>query len=154
MNNIKTWIVGETQAADFLKKQGYKIIDKNCKICGSEIDIVAILPKSAQKRQIIQGFKKRKFENNKEKRFFKKAIISELKELKDMWVFVEVKARSSKKIGEPFEAVMKQKQHNIERGVLAYLKSHNHKNLPYRIDVVSIVDGEICHITNAVESSR
>ncbi|MBQ9789995.1 MAG: YraN family protein [Clostridia bacterium] len=153
MNDVRTWILGEEQAVSFLKKKGFKIVEKNCKIGGSEIDIVAILPKSVQKRQIIGNFKERKFDSLSDKRFFHKAIISEIKELQDMWVFVEVKARSSKKFGEPFEAVGRGKQHNLERGVFFYLKKNNHKNLPFRIDVVSVVDDEITHIENAVNAS-
>ena len=50
MNNIKVWVQGEVVAERFLKDKGYKIIDKNCKICGSEIDIVSILSKKHQKK--------------------------------------------------------------------------------------------------------
>ena len=151
MNNIKTWVEGEVKAAEYLKKIGYKIIDKNCKICGSEIDIVAILSKKEQKILLINEFKSRKFEDKKQELFHKNSLKREIKSLKDKLVFVEVKFRSSKKFGAPYESVGKQKQHNLVRGVLAYNAKFNIKNLPIRIDVISIVDDQIEHITNAFD---
>ncbi|MCP4216797.1 MAG: YraN family protein [bacterium] len=32
---------GERTAAEYLKKNGYKIIDHNYKVCGSEVDLIA-----------------------------------------------------------------------------------------------------------------
>ena len=57
MNNKKVWIDGETKAENYLKKLGYKILEKNCKIGGSEIDIVSKLPKKPQKVKLIKEFK-------------------------------------------------------------------------------------------------
>ncbi len=41
MGNIQTGNYGETLACDFLKKQGYQILERNYRIRGGEIDIVA-----------------------------------------------------------------------------------------------------------------
>ena len=152
MNNIKTWIVGEEKATEYLLDNGYKIVDKNCKIGGSELDIVAILPKNQQKKELLIDFKNRKSSDKVLLKMQKTAVNAEIKELNDVLVFVEVKARSSGKFGKPYEVVGKQKQHNIERGVQAYCKKFNHRNLPCRIDVISVVDDEIEHIKNAFES--
>ena len=154
MLNKKVWIDGETKAEKFLIKQGYKIIDKNCKIGGSEIDIVAILPKKQQKSKLMQEFKQNKHEGRyttkEELKFFKKVLMNNIKELNDMLVFVEVKARFSKKYGYPYEAVDKEKQHNLERGCVAYIKNKK-MNMQARIDVISVIDDEIVHIENAFD---
>lgn len=41
MNNKRTGNYGESLACEFLKKQGYKILERNYRIRGGEIDIVA-----------------------------------------------------------------------------------------------------------------
>jgi putative endonuclease len=52
-------------------------------------------------------------------------------------VFVEVKARSSNKFGEPFEAVNSQKQDRLRRIALWYIKNEGGER-SVRFDVVSI----------------
>lgn len=155
MFNKTVWVHGETIAENFLKNKGYKIIDKNCKIGGSELDIVAILPKKQQKTDLITNFKQQlkddEFKDKYEKKFNKIKLLNQIKVLKDIIVFVEVKARFSKKFGNPYEAVDEFKQHNLARGCTAYLLKNNKKNLPSRIDVISVVDDEIIHIENAFE---
>lgn len=41
MSNKQTGNYGETLACEFLKKQGYKILERNFRIRGGEIDIIA-----------------------------------------------------------------------------------------------------------------
>ena len=41
MSNTQTGNYGETLAVEFLKKQGYRILERNFRIRGGEIDIVA-----------------------------------------------------------------------------------------------------------------
>jgi len=155
MLNKKIWIDGEVRAAEFLKKKGYKIIDKNCKIGGSEIDIVAVLPVKVQKNELIEEFrykvKHKKFSDKYEQKFSKTVLKNNLKTLKDIIVFIEVKARFSKKFGYPFEAVDEKKQYNLERGCVSYLKKNNLTDVPARIDVISVIDADIVHIENAFE---
>ncbi len=42
MNKTQQGAYGEELACDFLKKQGYKILERNFRIRGGEIDIIAI----------------------------------------------------------------------------------------------------------------
>ena len=42
MNKTQQGAYGEDLACDFLKKQGYKILERNFRIRGGEIDIIAI----------------------------------------------------------------------------------------------------------------
>ena len=41
MNNIKKGSFGERLVEEFMKKNGYKIIEKNCRLGKKEIDIIA-----------------------------------------------------------------------------------------------------------------
>lgn len=47
MNNVELGAIGEQKACDFLKKQGYKILDRNVRFNRqSEIDIIAMKSKT------------------------------------------------------------------------------------------------------------
>lgn len=111
--NIQTGKQGENIAADYLKKQGYKILETNkrfSRFC--EIDIIA--------------------------------------QDRDTLVFVEVKTRSSNKLGVPEEAVTRDKYNHIKTGLFTYLKE-NPDYKKYRIDVISIIlkpKVEIKHLKN------
>ena len=90
MNNRRVWIEGETRAENYLKKSGYKIIDKNYKIGGSEIDIIVKLPKNIQKKQLILEFKDFIRTNNLDKRefkFHKNILKNNIKNLNDIQIF-------------------------------------------------------------------
>ncbi|HMK55450.1 MAG TPA: YraN family protein [Dissulfurispiraceae bacterium] len=70
---------------------------------------------------------------------------------KDTTVFVEVKARSSSRFGEPFEAVDSRKQERLRRIALFYQKRAGAESA-IRFDVISIKDGSertIDHIEGA-----
>ena len=78
----------------------------------------------------------------------------------DSIVFVEVKTRRSTAAGTPMEAVHREKQAQITRLALAYLKRRNLLNHRARFDVVSIVwpaiageTPQLTHIQNAFEAS-
>ena len=111
--NIQTGKQGENIALDYLKKQGYKILETNkrfSRFC--EIDIIA-------------------FD-------------------RDTLVFVEVKTRSSNRLGIPEEAITKTKYNNIKTGLFKYLQE-NPDCKKYRIDVISIIlkpKLEIKHLKN------
>lgn len=73
-------------------------------------------------------------------------------------VFVEVKTRRSHQAGSPLEGVTRQKQRQLTRLALAYLKRHKLLEQRARFDVVGITwnaDGsepEIQHIEHAFEA--
>lgn len=77
----------------------------------------------------------------------------------DTIVFVEVKTRKSMSAGHPAEAVTAQKQRQITRAALAYLKGHGLLECRVRFDVVAIVlpsgDGtpQISHYRDAFEAT-
>jgi putative endonuclease len=70
------------------------------------------------------------------------------------WVFIEVKARRSRRYGAPVEAVTSHKQHQISATALLYLSRHGLLEAPARFDVVGIdladiVRPQIVHIKDA-----
>ncbi|HHU69754.1 MAG TPA: YraN family protein [Thermoanaerobacterales bacterium] len=72
---------------------------------------------------------------------------------KGVYIFVEVKTRTSIEFGLPLEAVNKKKQKKIRDIALFYLKSKNINNFNCRFDVLSVIlkgnKYEINHIKNA-----
>jgi len=59
-------------------------------------------------------------------------------EIRDIVVFVEVKARRNQKYGRPAEAVTPNKLKRIERTALWYMSAHKLHHRPARIDVVEV----------------
>jgi len=72
---------------------------------------------------------------------------------KKAYIFVEVKTRTSKKFGLPFESVDKRKQRKVKNVALFYLKNQNIKDFNCRFDVFSVImennDFTVDHIKNA-----
>jgi putative endonuclease len=90
----------ESYAIALLKKNGYKILEKNFRNKFGEIDVIA-----------LDG---------------------------DTLIFVEVKARSSRKFGLPQEAVGVRKLYKIKRVGQFYLMTHPNSPTKQRIDVVAL----------------
>lgn len=68
----------------------------------------------------------------------------------DMFVFVEVKYRSSKKYGYAVEAVNYRKQQVIRQVAVYYLTTRYRRcDIPCRFDVIGIDGTNITHIKNA-----
>ena len=59
---------------------------------------------------------------------------------KETLVFVEVKTRSSERLGSPEEAVTVKKQQQISKAALDYLEKHELFDCQARFDVVSVID--------------
>lgn len=92
---------GEDIAVEFLKKQGFKIIDRNFRIRGGEIDIIAID--------------------------------------QDTLTFVEVKTRSSKEFGTPFEAITPWKLRTLIKSAQFYKVKHPKLPESMRIDAIAVI---------------
>jgi len=61
---------------------------------------------------------------------------------RDTLVFVEVKTRTREDFGRPLEAVKRQKQRQISRGGLAWLRMLDNPDILFRFDVVEVVLAE------------
>jgi putative endonuclease len=57
----------------------------------------------------------------------------------DTLAFVEVKTRSSEEFGQPSEAVNADKQHNLSRTALEYLREIGNPNIAFRFDIVEVI---------------
>lgn len=141
MNNIKTWMQGETFAKDFLIKKGFIILEQNFRTKLGEIDIIALDPKQ---RQI-------KLANDKvEKEQLNVNLKTQLNELiEDTIVFVEVKARENAFLWNPLDSIDKHKQFNIKQVANFYLGMKNLLDKSVRFDVITVSGDEINHIENA-----
>ncbi|HTY45369.1 MAG TPA: YraN family protein [Patescibacteria group bacterium] len=76
----------------------------------------------------------------------------------DTFCFIEVKSRHSSRKGLPQEAVSRQKQRQISKNALFYLKAHKLMDKRARFDVVSVMDNggslKLDLIKSAFELSR
>lgn len=119
---------GETIAANYLKRQGMRILHRGYRSPLGEVDIIAIDRRS--KNKLKPG----------------------VKEL----VFVEVKTWSRPSPGEgPADAVNAKKQIRLTRLAIEYLKLHRVLESPARFDVVEVVlePLSIRHFKNAFEAT-
>ena len=112
---------GEEYAVSLLISQGWKIVERNFRIRGGEIDIIAIDPGSDADPM------------GKEKSL----------------VFVEVKTRSSSDFGEPLEAIGYHKIRALLKATQFYKLKHPKLPDLMRIDAVSVMlnnEGELLDI--------
>ena len=143
MNNLGYGALGEKKAEFYLRKNKYKILSKNCKFAGSELDIVAICSKKTQKLQILKRYKNGEIKSKEQLKYL-------IKSLEEILVFVEVKYSSTKVFGEPMERVDAFKQRQLIKAAEGFIHK-NQMNMPCRFDVISIVGDKITHIENAFE---
>lgn len=121
----KIGTIGENAAIEFLKRKGFKILDRNFRTPYGEIDIVASTlsqptNKTLQKTEII---------------------------------FVEVKMRTSVTFGTPEESMTCRKISRLEKAIKIYLqKKYWIKN--WRMDFIGIMldkKGRILHIEHTID---
>jgi len=74
---------------------------------------------------------------------------------KDIIVFIEVKTRITKRFGEPFESITKEKKYRIFKIALFYLtKNKNLSHLQIRFDVISILFKNQYYIKHIIDAFR
>lgn len=105
---------GEEIAANYLRKLGFKIIDRNFRARNTEIDIVALDPSahSASSGQAGSG--------------------------QVTLVFVEVKTRTSNQFGTPLEQITYWKLKSLVKAAQYYKMTHQKLPDLMRIDAVSV----------------
>ncbi len=64
-------------------------------------------------------------------------------------VFIEVKMRSSREFGEPWEFVDWRKQQILRRAAEEFIADHNLGQYAYRFDIVSVIGNEAALFRNA-----
>lgn len=121
MDTKKLGNAGEDLAVRFLEEAGHEILDRNYRIRNGEIDIISR-------------------EKQEKDRFG----------ITEYLVFTEVKTRSGKNAGDPYEAVGREKQRKILKAAERYLYEKKLPvDTPVRFDVISIVKEEITWYKNA-----
>ena len=73
-----------------------------------------------------------------------------------VYIFVEVKTRSTTSFGRPAEAVSLRKQRNMTLAAQHYIQKNKIDDFPVQFDVIEVLNGEgnssINHIKNAFEA--
>ena len=150
MFNELVWKDGEKKTVQFMQKRGFKVVKTNFSCVGVELDVISILPKEVQKKNLKIKLKKLlKQADKKEKKMLKVSYKTLMKQAKDLLVITEVKARSSDKFGEGKESVSEQKQFNIVRGARYLQTLPEFANYQIRFDVASVDAGDIDYIEDA-----
>ncbi len=151
MFNKITWKEGEALAKKYMQENGYKIIFTNFQCVGAELDIVAILPRREQIKRLEAELKANlNQEQDKQTRAFFKANFKNLKKnLRDILVITEVKARSNSAFGTGLEAVDKNKVYHMKRGADVLLQRREFSSLQVRFDIASVDDNKVTYYENA-----
>jgi len=149
MFNDITWKESEQKVQEYMKNKGYKILLTNFSCVGVELDIVAILSKSAQKNILKEQTKQRILEDKKNKSIYKNSLKNALKQLGDLLVITEVKGRETDKFGLGLDSISDKKKSNIIRGARFLQMDKKYEKYQIRFDVASVDSGKVTYIENA-----
>lgn len=143
-----TWKDGEKRVQDHMKRKGYKIIYTNFSCVGVELDIVAVMPRKVQIRNLKREFKQKMIDDRSRKSMYGHSLASSIRLVEDILVITEVKARETDKYGLGMDAVSDYKKHNLTRGARYLQKDKRFEKMQIRFDVASVDGGEITYIEN------
>ena len=144
MNTRFAGDVGEKIAADYLEKEGYKILESNAKYCDCEVDLICACYTDENGNLI-----KRNTKNKFVEKVHKLLKIQPLEKGERTIVFVEVKTRYGKEFGSAEEAVTAYKAGRYVTAAKSYLSQKHISGTNVRFDIVAIDDEGIRHIENA-----
>lgn len=144
MNTRFAGDVGEKIAADYLEKEGYKILERNAKYCNCEVDLICECYTDENGNLIRRNAK-----NAFVEKVHKLLKIQPLKKCERTIVFVEVKTRYGSEFGSAEEAVTAYKAGRYVTAAKAYLAQKRISGTNVRFDIIAIDDEGIRHIENA-----
>lgn len=144
MNTRFAGDVGEKIAADYLEKEGYKILERNAKYRDCEVDLICECYIDENGNLIKRNAKNRFVE-----KVHKLLKIQPLNKGERTIVFVEVKTRYGKEFGSAEEAVTAYKAGRYVTAAKSYLAQKHISETNVRFDIVAIDDEGIRHIENA-----
>lgn len=158
---------GEQTAAEYLKKKGYKIIERNARYCGCEVDIICecrtnengeALPCKSRAKGLSALFSKQKssketksassMQTNSDGEKQKKFKFSKQKGNRVI-VFCEVKTRCGEEYGAGIEAVTPYKVGRYVTAAKAYCSQKFSMNVEVRFDIIEVSDRGVLHIPDA-----
>lgn len=96
----------------------------------------------------VKYLKDKKYKIIKQNYVTKIGEIDIIAQLKDITVFVEVKARKSNRFGYPREAINLAKQQKIRTVATQYMLANKLMNSKVRFDCIEILGDQITHIEN------
>ena len=151
MYNEETWKIGEELARIYMKKHGYKIVYTNFDERGFELDIVAILSKKQQLKNLkIETKQKIKNAKTDKQKVLLKNNFKKLKgTLKDLLVITEVKSRSDDRFGKGCECIDLKKRSHLIRGAKFLTQMEKFKGMQVRFDVASVDYNKVNYIENS-----
>ena len=74
MINDLTWKDSERKVQEYMRNKGFKILETNFSCVGVELDIVSILSKSIQKKQMKKETQKRILEDREHRKVYKNSF--------------------------------------------------------------------------------
>jgi putative endonuclease len=110
--HVQIGAIGEDIATAYLMSLGYQILDRNWRVADT----------NKERKHMVRG----------------EIDVIALRPEGDL-VFCEVKTRTSKKYGDPLEAINKSKLHRITQLALAWQILHGCWGDPYEIDAIGII---------------
>lgn len=151
MFNENTWKEGEKLTAEYMKEFGYKIVYTNFHCAGVELDIVAILPRKVQIKKLKAELKEKlKIEKNEKLRsLFKQHFQNLQKNVEDLLIITEVKARMTNTFGTGAEAVDSTKIYHMKKGADYLLSKAEFQGMQIRFDIASVDANKVTYIENA-----
>lgn len=144
MNTRFAGDIGEKIAAEYLEKEGYKILERNATYCDCEVDVICecyidkngnLIKQNAYNRFVLFVHRLLK--------------IQPLEKCERTIVFVEVKTRCDSGFGTPEEAVTPYKVARYVTAAKSYTTQKHLSGVNVRFDIVAIDDEGIRHIENA-----
>lgn len=134
MNTKASGDIGEQIAAEYLKEQGYEILERNAKYLDCEVDIICSARLDEEGNPVKTGL-------------FKRIMGKEAGEF--CLIFVEVKTRYGNEYGRGAEAVTPYKAGRYVLAAQNYCQIKGVVGKNVRFDVIEINDGELNHIRSA-----
>ena len=137
MNTKAKGDLGEQLAAEYLEREGYKILQRNAKYCDCEVDIIATYGDTESFFARLKRWLKR----------------DKKRPTPQFFVFCEVKTRTDDSFGSGLEAVTPYKAGRYVTAAKMFMRRYGLENASVRFDIIEIEDGEIRHVKNAFDES-
>lgn len=141
MNSKALGNIGEHIAEEYLRSEGYRILEKNCVYCGCEVDAICEARVDEAGDPCKEIFPER----------IKRALGVKPKGEK-VTVFCEIKTRSGYEYGSGAEAITPEKAYRYITAARSYLQTHISTVGRIRFDVLEVVGEKVRHIKDAFGS--
>ena len=139
MNTRAAGVMGEQLAAEYLEKQGYKILERNASYGDCEVDIICEAYLDENGAPIVE---------NRAVSFLR-GLLRKKRRGQRTLVFCEVKARAGDAYGSGAEAVTPYKAGRYIVAAKTYQAAHGCVGRATRFDIIEVAYDEVHHIPDA-----